>query len=143
MAHGVEVRLPFLDYRLVSLAFRLESRWKLRGEYTKFVLRKAMQGRIPETVRTRVQKFGFPTSASSWLSTILFERCKDLIASRAIREAGVWNLREIDRALDGHEDGDRDLGNRLFDFAQFAMWYGLSRFCFPLVASISQLGGGF
>jgi asparagine synthase (glutamine-hydrolysing) len=53
MAHGVEVRLPFMDYRLVSLAFRLGAQWKLHNEYGKFVLRQAMRERIPEIVRTR------------------------------------------------------------------------------------------
>jgi asparagine synthase (glutamine-hydrolysing) len=141
MAHAVEVRLPFLDHRLVTFAFRLESRWKLRGEYTKFILRAAMQGRIPEIVRTRAQKFGFPTSANKWLHTVLFERCRELLASRSMRESGVWNIRELDRALSSKERCAVALGDRLFDFVQFALWYGLSRLCVSLISvpALSEL----
>ena len=146
MAHAVEVRLPFLDHRLVALAFRLGPQWKLSGEYTKVVLRRAMQGRIPESVRTRVKKFGFPTSQNRWFRTVLYERCRDLLASRTIRESGVWNVPELDRALDRHQRGAADLGGRLFDIAQFGMWLGISRFCLlwsflaPGLAQFAELG---
>ena len=93
MAHGIEVRLPFLDHRLVSLAFRLGSDWKMRGEYTKVLLRQAMHGRIPETVRTRVQKFGFPTALNRWFRADFYGHCRDLLGSRAVRESGLWNIR--------------------------------------------------
>ena len=128
MAHAVEVRMPFLDHRLVSLAFRLGARWKLHGEYTKVVLRAAMEGRVPEIVRRRVIKFGFPTSANSWLRTTLLQHCKDVLSSRATRESGVWNIAEIQRALDRYVRGREDLGGRLFDVVEFAMWFKMSRF---------------
>ena len=128
MAHAVEVRMPFLDHRLVSLAFRLGARWKLRGQYTKMVLREAMEGRVPEIVRTRVKKFGFPTSANTWLRTTLLQRCRDILSSRSTRESGVWNIAEIHRALDRPSDGDNNLGGRLFDVVEFSMWFRMSRF---------------
>ena len=56
MAHSVEARLPFVDYRLVLLARALPVRWKLRGPYNKYVLREAMRGRMQESVRARVEK---------------------------------------------------------------------------------------
>lgn len=138
MAHGVEVRLPFLDYRLVTLAFRLGSHWKLRGEYTKFVLRAAMRGRIPEIVRTRVQKFGFPTSAEHILQTVLLERCRDLVSTRAVRESGVFNIREVDRLLNA-ERTDATFSKRLFQITQLAMWQNLSRLCVSLVPALAGL----
>lgn len=121
MAHGVELRLPFLDYRLVSLAFRLGSEWKIRGEYTKVLLREAMAGRIPEIVRTRVQKFGFPTAADQWFRGPLREPLRDLLASRTVRESGLWNLREVDRDLERHERGESNQSGRLFDVAQLSL----------------------
>jgi asparagine synthase (glutamine-hydrolysing) len=141
MAHAVEVRLPFLDHRLVSLAFRLNSEWKLQGAYTKVVLRMAMRGRIPEAVRSRVQKFGFPTSANNWFQTVFFERCRDLLTSRATRESGVWNVPEIERALDRHGRGIGNFGERLFDITQFSMWLGLgtSRLVISLLALFPEL----
>jgi asparagine synthase (glutamine-hydrolysing) len=121
MAHGVELRLPFLDYRLVSLAFCLGSEWKIRGEYTKVLLREAMRGRIPDIVRTRVQKFGFPTAADQWFRGSLREPLRDLLASRVVRESGLWNLREVDRDLERNEGGEANLSSRLFDVAQLSL----------------------
>jgi asparagine synthase (glutamine-hydrolysing) len=121
MAHGVELRLPFLDYRLVSLAFSLGSEWKIRGEYTKVLLREAMTGRIPDVVRTRVQKFGFPTAAAQWFRGALYEPLRDLLASRVVRESGLWNLAEVDRDLERHRRGEANLSGRLFDIAQLSL----------------------
>jgi asparagine synthase (glutamine-hydrolysing) len=121
MAHGIEVRLPFLDYRLVALAFRLGSEWKLRGAYTKVLLREAMRDRIPDNVRTRVQKFGFPTSADQWFRGELFEPLRDLLGSRAVRESNLWNVPQLERDLERHRRGEANLGGRLFDVAQLTL----------------------
>jgi asparagine synthase (glutamine-hydrolysing) len=127
MAHGVEVRLPFLDYRLVSLAFRLGSEWKLRGPYNKFVLREAMRQRIPEPVRARAEKFGFPTSADAWLRGEHYEPFRDLLASRATRESGLWQIARVEQALERHRRGEISIGGRLFDVAQMTLWMEGSR----------------
>ncbi|MFI5248056.1 MAG: asparagine synthase (glutamine-hydrolyzing), partial [Nitrospirales bacterium] len=72
MAHSVEIRLPFLDYRLVSLVFNMTADWKLRGPWNKVVLREAMRQRIPESVRTRVDKMGFPVPDQKWFAHDLY-----------------------------------------------------------------------
>lgn len=122
MAHGVEVRLPFLDHRLVTMAFSLGAHWKIGGPYTKRLLREAMRGRIPENVRTQVHKFGFPTPVDDWFRGALYEPLRDLLASRVVRESGVWNLATIDRALQRHRRGETNVGNKLFDVAQVSLW---------------------
>jgi len=137
MAHAVEVRMPFLDHRLVSLAFRLRSRWKLSGPYTKAVLRTAMTDQIPEVVRTQVKKLGFPSTMNGWFVDKLREYSRDAIASREVRESGIWNLAEVERSLDAEPVRPADragLGHNLFRFAQFQMWLRLSRFSLVLGA---------
>ncbi len=124
MAHGVEVRLPFLDYRLVALAFRLGNEWKFSAESTKVLLREAMRQRIPESVRTRGQKFGFPTAAASWFRQELRAPLQDLLASRAVRECGIWNLRQIERDWRRHQRGDVNLSGQLFDVVQLSLLAG-------------------
>jgi asparagine synthase (glutamine-hydrolysing) len=59
MAHSIEARVPFLDHRLVELAFSLPGDYKLRGVDTKQVLRDALAGVIPEKIRTRKDKLAF------------------------------------------------------------------------------------
>lgn len=59
MAHSIEARVPFLDHRLVEFAFSLPDYWKINGVQTKYVLREAMRGIVPEAVNTRKDKIGF------------------------------------------------------------------------------------
>lgn len=67
MAHGVEARLPFLDYRFVEFALGLPDEYKLSQGVTKRVMRQAMQGILPESVRMRMDKMGFVTPEEVWL----------------------------------------------------------------------------
>ena len=68
MAHGVEVRMPFLDYRLVKFGFSLPSDRKVGQGFTKLILREAMVGILPESIRQRKLKLGFNSPLQSWLT---------------------------------------------------------------------------
>jgi asparagine synthase (glutamine-hydrolysing) len=122
MAHSVEARLPFLDYRLVSLLFRLKSQWKMRGGVNKYLLREAMRGRIPESVRTRKDKMGFPTPVRKWLAGELYEPIRELLESREARERGVYNTGAVIQDLEAHRRGGTDISDRLLGVAQFELW---------------------
>ena len=67
MAHGVESRVPFLDYRLVEFCLGLPEEYKIRGAGTKLVLREAMNGILPELIRKRTDKIGFATAEEIWM----------------------------------------------------------------------------
>ena len=67
MAASVECRVPFTDYRLVEMMFRLPSSLKFRDGYTKWILRRAMAGRLDDGIRLRKAKNGFDTPLASWL----------------------------------------------------------------------------
>jgi len=67
MAFAIETRLPFLDYRMVELAFSLPDDAKLDGRTSKSILRRALADRIPKPVLNRRDKMGFETPADIWL----------------------------------------------------------------------------
>jgi asparagine synthase (glutamine-hydrolysing) len=67
MAHSVEARVPFLDYRLVEFVLGLPDDYKIAGGETKRALREGMRGVLPERIRTRMDKLGFVTSEEMWL----------------------------------------------------------------------------
>lgn len=67
MAHGVEARLPFLDYRLVEFCLGLPEEFKLADGWTKRVLREGMRGRLPDRIRERRDKLGFATAEEVWM----------------------------------------------------------------------------
>lgn len=67
MAFGVEARVPFLDHRLVEFCFRQDTSMLLRDGWTKWMLRKAMDGTVPGSIVWRRDKVGFETPETAWL----------------------------------------------------------------------------
>lgn len=67
MAHSIETRLPFLDYRLVEFVLRLPDDYKIKNGVTKKILREAMKGILPEAIRMRMDKMGFVTPEEYWI----------------------------------------------------------------------------
>jgi asparagine synthase (glutamine-hydrolysing) len=67
MAFSIEARLPFLDYRLVELSFRLDPSTLIRDGSTKRLLREALADRLPREIREGEDKIGFETPQARWL----------------------------------------------------------------------------
>jgi asparagine synthase (glutamine-hydrolysing) len=95
MAHGVEVRSPFMDWRLVCYTFSLPSNRKIADGYTKKILRDAMKGTLPDSIRTRTKKMGFPNLAEGWMTPQAQKFILDSIASREFQESYIWNGTQI------------------------------------------------
>ena len=122
MAHSVESRLPFLDHRLVELAFSLGSEWKVRGHLNKYVQREAMRGRIPESVRSRVDKMGFSTGSTQWLRGPLKTRLLDVLGDPSCASSELFEKSEVDRLVQQHFSGAGVHTGKLLTIAQFQMW---------------------
>lgn len=67
MAHGVEARVPFLDYRLVEFVLGLPDNYKLENGITKKILRDSLRGIVPEKILGRMDKMGFVTPEEHWM----------------------------------------------------------------------------
>ncbi|HTE10073.1 MAG TPA: asparagine synthase-related protein, partial [Chitinophagaceae bacterium] len=67
MAHGREVRLPFLNHQLVEFIFSLPSHFKIKNGRTKWVLRKAMDNLLPAAIAWRKDKIGFEPPQKEWM----------------------------------------------------------------------------
>jgi asparagine synthase (glutamine-hydrolysing) len=125
MAHSIEARLPFLDYRLVTLMFTLGPEWRLRGQWNKYVLRQGMRGRIPELVRSRVLKMGFPVPWREWAAKDLYGTMHDIINSRQARERGIYRTQQILRDFERYRRGEGDFSSRMFNTIGFELWAGM------------------
>jgi asparagine synthase (glutamine-hydrolysing) len=68
MAHAIETRLPFLDYRLVEMALTLPVDYKIHDGWSKWLLRQAMVGNMPDSIVWRKNKFGFEAPEAIWLA---------------------------------------------------------------------------
>jgi asparagine synthase (glutamine-hydrolysing) len=67
MAHSIESRLPFLDYRLVEYIFSLQDSFKINQGKTKYILREALTGILPDKIINRYDKMGFVTPEAYWM----------------------------------------------------------------------------
>jgi hypothetical protein len=73
MAHSREVRMPFLDHRLVEFVFTLPEACLHRQGWTKWILREAIKGMVPEPIRQRVDKLGYMPPQERWLGPLIWE----------------------------------------------------------------------
>jgi asparagine synthase (glutamine-hydrolysing) len=91
MAHGVEIRNAFLDWRIVCYAFSLPDESKIGGGYSKRIVREAMRGIVPEEVRTRRGKIGFNAPLPQWLAGPLRDWLWDMVNEPSFVESELWN----------------------------------------------------
>jgi asparagine synthase (glutamine-hydrolysing) len=104
-AFGLQRYDPFFDHRLMEFMFAVPGRYKIRDGVTKRLLRSAMTGILPEETRTRVKKTGWNAPAHRWFGEGRnLDDLRDLIASRAFRERGLYNPAAVSRLLDEHVD---------------------------------------
>lgn len=120
-AFGIENFVPFYDHRLAELMFAVPGRMKIRDGVTKHLLRGAMKGVLPEETRTRVKKVGWNAPAHKWFNGPGLERLKGMVADKAFRERGIYELKEVDRLMREHEEivtGGKNLDNHMMFFWQ-------------------------
>lgn len=95
MRNGIEVRMPFLDYRLVSYLFSLPMKSKLGNGFTKRILRDAMKDVLPEEIRTRKLKTGFNAPLLTWYKHNLKEFILDEVHTASFKNSNSWNGKAI------------------------------------------------
>jgi asparagine synthase (glutamine-hydrolysing) len=91
MAHGVEIRAPFMDWRLVCFCFGLPIRNKVRDGYSKAILRQAIGDLLPDQVTKRKSKMGFVSPIEEWLAGPLLGYMMDCVNSRSFLESPIWH----------------------------------------------------
>jgi len=100
MAHAVEGRFPFLDYRVVEFGCKLPARYRMQGLKEKYILRKAAADLIPAELAHRPKRPYRAPISSSFLSTPPHDYAQDLLSERAIREAGYFDSRRVGSLAD-------------------------------------------
>lgn len=121
MAHSIESRCPFLDYRLVEFALGLPDSYKLADGMTKRVLRQSMDGILPDAIRDRVSKLGFMAPEDVWMKSInpdIFrQKMKDAIAA----SDGILNSSAM-QILEDTISGKRDFSALPWRLINFGEW---------------------
>jgi len=120
MAHALEVRSPFMDYRVVEFACRLPLSLKLRGLTTKFLLRQAFSKDLPNATLKR-KKHGFAVPLGEWFQNSLKKVFEELVLTNSSSSLLVKS--EATRLLSEHQSGKIDHGNRLWLLLFLQAWH--------------------
>lgn len=119
MAHGVEVRSPLMDWRLIVMAFALPSASKVGHGFSKRILRSATKGIVPDTVRLRTEKMAFGNPLEQWLKGDLRPWLQDKINARSFLESEIWDGPAIRQAVErGYAGGEMSAAKLAMPFVQ-------------------------
>lgn len=122
MAHGLEVRVPFTDHKLVEFATRLPPALRLRGMQDKYILKRAVGDLLPEPVLRR-KKLGFNPPMALWLKEDLHDLVRDCLSEGVVRRRGYFRPDAVRSLLYLHQSGRRDLSLHIWALLVFEMWH--------------------
>lgn len=123
MAHSVESRAPFLDYRLVEFLFSLPYDMKISDGYTKYILRESMKGSLPEKIRKRRDKMGFVTPARRWFEHDLKDNILEIFRSSSFEKRGIFDRKGVERVLALHFEGKADFSFTIWSWVNLELWF--------------------
>ena len=126
MASSIEARVPFLDHRIVEFSYLVPDHLKIRKGIGKYVLKKAAEGIIPESVIYR-QKQGLNSPIVEWLregQLADFARENILDADPLFASDGYFRKGEVERLLDRHRQGDENHAKAIWSILTFSLWHG-------------------
>lgn len=120
MAHSLELRVPFLDKEVFKIAASIPSNEKIKNNTTKYILRKAVDGIVPDHVLHR-KKLGFPVPIRHWLKDEMYDWANHLI--RTSPTDYLFNKKEIFRLLEEHVSDKKDNSRKLWTILVFMVWH--------------------
>ena len=121
MATSLETRAPFLDVHVMELAFSMPGSLKIRGGERKYVLKRAVQDLVPESVLTR-KKEGFSIPMKNWLKQDLAPLMEDLLSEGRIARRGWFEPSAVRRRIDAHRAGRENHAHTLFSLMVLERW---------------------
>lgn len=121
MAHSLELRVPFLDKEVFELARKIPTKYRLANGTTKYILRQAMEGIVPESILHR-PKLGFPVPLRDWLKQPQY-------ANRIVEEMNLSSLKGyinetyVQQLVRNHQDGRGDYARKIWAIYIFSLWH--------------------
>ena len=122
MAHSIEARLPYLDYRLVELMFSLDPPHLISGGRAKVILRDSLQDVLPRSVRVRTDKIGFETPEAEWLSGSLAAFAREVLTSQACRGRGWIDVAAAEASLAAQAGRSWEAGSPVWRAISLELW---------------------
>jgi asparagine synthase (glutamine-hydrolysing) len=122
MAHGLELRAPFIDHRLIEKMASVPWRYKLRGNQTKVILRKAAEKLLPPKILAR-GKLGLNPPMGLWLRGRLKHLLEEYLSPHQVRQRGYFRPEVVQELIHDHHSGRRDYSLHLWALISFEEWH--------------------
>jgi asparagine synthase (glutamine-hydrolysing) len=122
MKNSLEVRVPFLDHRVVELAFQMQGSLKLYNGKTKYILKETFKKQLPPSLLRR-SKAGFEVPISRWLKTDLKYLIDDYLSEHRIRSQGIFDYEIVNDFINNHLSNKTDTSWMIWNLIVFQYWY--------------------
>ncbi|MBK8955150.1 MAG: asparagine synthase (glutamine-hydrolyzing) [Saprospiraceae bacterium] len=121
MKHGVEIRVPFLDKDLVQFSFSLPDPYKLKGNTTKYLLRKLGERYLPPEILYR-KKTGFGGPVRRWIKNELQSKIDTELSAEKLKKLGIFNPHAVHALLVDNKSGKRDAAYSILALLAIQTW---------------------
>lgn len=119
MANSLEVRVPFLDRKLIDYASSIPTKYKICNGETKYLFRQVAKDSLEDKVANK-KKLGFPVPIREWLKEDdIYNKVKDTIATGE----EFFDTKYVIKLLDDHKNGKRDNSRKIWTIYTFLVWY--------------------
>jgi asparagine synthase (glutamine-hydrolysing) len=122
MSESLEARVPFLDHELVEFSMDIPEAWKTRNGVAKYLLKKAVEGLIPDNIIYR-KKMGFGAPMADWLRGDFGHQCEQAVMGSGLLRRGHFDTSHIRKLFDEHRSGRRDTSLYLWTLFNLTSWY--------------------
>ncbi len=122
MANSLEARAPFLDHELIEYAVNIPAELKLKSMTTKYVLKKAMEGIVPNEILYR-EKQGFGVPIEEWINKQLRSQIYETLLEKRTIERGYFKRSYIETLLSEHSRRRRDHSHSLWVLFMLELWH--------------------
>ena len=124
MRFSLESRVPFLDYRLVEKTLASRADMKIKNGSTKYILRKAMDGILPDKIKNRKDKIGFMTPEDEWFRQDTFkDLINNLLEADTFKNRYIVNPTKAKTLYQGHLDNKLQISKDIWKWINLELWF--------------------
>jgi asparagine synthase (glutamine-hydrolysing) len=121
MANSLEVRCPFTDHHILEFGLSIPFAWKYRPGQTKWIVREALQGILPDSI-LRKRKMGFNPPLPEWIGGELRPLIAQMLSRKTIEQRGMFRFEAVDRLLQDHYENRRDNALKIWALLMLEVW---------------------
>jgi asparagine synthase (glutamine-hydrolysing) len=122
MAHSVEIRSPFLDYRVVEFVATIPGSMKIRNGNVKDILKKTVEPLLPEGI-TKRPKEGFVLPIFDWMVERFKDYSMEILSEKRLRKHNLLNTDRVRDILQSYYSGNRNNAGKVWNLMMFQVWW--------------------